>query len=122
MPDRAAGCRIDPPVSVPVAAGTRRAATADAEPPPQARGHQHVLVGDGNASERATVTRGAARVGGLGLLERAGTVDSDERVELRAERLDPVKQSAGELDARESPRAQRLGKLGDGCGQHGLKR
>src|SRR5512143_344727 len=33
MPDRDAGCRIDPPVSVPVAPGTSRAATAAAEPP-----------------------------------------------------------------------------------------
>src|SRR5450432_1008275 len=33
MPDSAAGWRIDPPVSVPVAAGTSRAATAAAEPP-----------------------------------------------------------------------------------------
>src|SRR5688572_22678769 len=33
MPARAAGCRIEPPVSVPVAAGARRAATAAAEPP-----------------------------------------------------------------------------------------
>src|SRR5260370_33811103 len=33
MPDNAAGCRIEPPVSVPVAAGTSRAATAAADPP-----------------------------------------------------------------------------------------
>ena len=33
MPDSAAGWRIDPPVSVPVAAGTSRAATTAAEPP-----------------------------------------------------------------------------------------
>ena len=33
IPVRAAGCRIDPPVSVPVAAGTKRAATAAADPP-----------------------------------------------------------------------------------------
>ena len=32
-PDIAAGCRIEPPVSVPVAAGAMRAATAAAEPP-----------------------------------------------------------------------------------------
>ena len=32
-PEKAAGSRIDPPVSVPVAAGVRRAATAAAEPP-----------------------------------------------------------------------------------------
>ena len=33
MPHKAAGCRMDPPVSVPVAAGAMRAATAQAEPP-----------------------------------------------------------------------------------------
>src|SRR5438105_8814518 len=33
MPVSAAGWRIDPPVSVPVAAGTSRAATATADPP-----------------------------------------------------------------------------------------
>ena len=32
-PDSDAGWRIEPPVSVPVAPGTRRAATAAAEPP-----------------------------------------------------------------------------------------
>ena len=32
-PHKAAGWRIEPPVSVPVASGTRRAATAAAEPP-----------------------------------------------------------------------------------------
>ena len=33
MPQKRAGWRIEPPVSVPVAAGARRAATAAAEPP-----------------------------------------------------------------------------------------
>src|SRR5678815_1557080 len=33
MPDSDAGCRIEPPVSVPVDPGTRRAAIAAAEPP-----------------------------------------------------------------------------------------
>ncbi len=33
MPQKAAGWRIDPPVSVPVAPSTIRAATAAAEPP-----------------------------------------------------------------------------------------
>ena len=33
MPESAAGWRIEPPVSVPVAAGTSRAATDAAEPP-----------------------------------------------------------------------------------------
>ena len=38
MPQHAAGCRIEPPVSVPVVAGTRRAATAAAEPPDEPPG------------------------------------------------------------------------------------
>src|SRR5665647_3187011 len=33
MPDSAAGWRIEPPVSVPIAAGAMRAATATADPP-----------------------------------------------------------------------------------------
>src|SRR5882672_9183752 len=37
-PHRAAGWRIEPPVSVAVAAGTRRAATAAAEPPEEPPG------------------------------------------------------------------------------------
>src|SRR5438270_11095430 len=38
MPQSAAGCRIEPPVSVPVAPGTRRAATAAGEPPDEPPG------------------------------------------------------------------------------------
>ena len=38
MPQKLAGWRIEPPVSVPVAAGTRRAATAAAEPPEEPPG------------------------------------------------------------------------------------
>ena len=38
MPENEAGCRIEPPVSVPVAAGTMRAATAAAEPPEEPPG------------------------------------------------------------------------------------
>jgi hypothetical protein len=38
MPVRAAGCRIDPPVSVPVEKGARRAAEAAAEPPEEPPG------------------------------------------------------------------------------------
>src|SRR4029077_7422306 len=38
MPESAAGCRIDPPVSGPVAAGTMRAAPAAAEPPEEPPG------------------------------------------------------------------------------------
>ena len=38
MPEKLAGWRIEPPVSVPVAAGTSRAATAAAEPPDEPPG------------------------------------------------------------------------------------
>ena len=38
MPVKLAGWRIEPPVSVPVAAGIRRAATAAAEPPDEPPG------------------------------------------------------------------------------------
>ena len=38
MPQNAAGWRIEPPVSVPVAAGARRAAIAAAEPPDEPPG------------------------------------------------------------------------------------
>ena len=37
-PEKLAGWRIEPPVSVPVAAGSRRAATAAAEPPDEPPG------------------------------------------------------------------------------------
>ena len=45
MPDNDAGWRIDPPVSVPVAAGTRRAATDAAEPPELPPGTNSVFHG-----------------------------------------------------------------------------
>ena len=45
MPEKLAGWRIDPPVSVPVAAGTRRAATAAAEPPDEPPGTRAVFQG-----------------------------------------------------------------------------
>ncbi len=45
IPHRAAGWRIDPPVSVPVAAGTRRAATAAADPPEDPPGTRAVSQG-----------------------------------------------------------------------------
>ena len=38
IPQKAAGCRTDPPVSEPVAKGTRSAATAAAEPPDEPPG------------------------------------------------------------------------------------
>ena len=45
MPVKLAGWRIEPPVSVPVAAGTRRAATAAAEPPDEPPGTRVVSHG-----------------------------------------------------------------------------
>src|SRR4029077_7616842 len=44
MPANAAGCRIDPPVSVPVAPRHRLAATAAAEPPDEPPGTSGVLA------------------------------------------------------------------------------
>jgi hypothetical protein len=45
MPAKLAGWRIDPPVSVPVAAGIKRAATAAAEPPEEPPGTRSVFHG-----------------------------------------------------------------------------
>src|SRR5678816_2771379 len=45
MPESEAGWRIDPPVSVPVHAGTSRAATAAAEPPELPPGTHAVFHG-----------------------------------------------------------------------------
>ena len=44
-PQKAAGWRIEPPVSVPVAPGARPAATAAAEPPDEPPGTQSVRHG-----------------------------------------------------------------------------
>ena len=45
MPQKAAGWRMEPPVSVPVAAATRRAATAAALPPEEPPGTRVVSQG-----------------------------------------------------------------------------
>ncbi len=45
MPQNDAGCRIEPPVSVPVAAGARRAATATALPPDEPPGMRAMSQG-----------------------------------------------------------------------------
>ena len=45
MPHNAAGWRIEPPVSVPVAAGASRAATAAAEPPDEPPGTVSISQG-----------------------------------------------------------------------------
>ena len=49
MPQKAAGWRMDPPVSVPVAAGSSRAATATALPPEEPPGTCAAFQGLGNA-------------------------------------------------------------------------
>src|ERR1700722_5582280 len=45
MPQQAAGQRTDPPVSVPIAAGTKRAATAAPEPDDDPPGRKSVFHG-----------------------------------------------------------------------------
>ena len=45
MPQKLAGWRMEPPVSVPVTAGARRAATATAEPPEEPPGTRVVSQG-----------------------------------------------------------------------------
>ena len=45
MPQKAAGWRMEPPVSVPVAAGASPAATAAAEPPEEPPGTAEVSQG-----------------------------------------------------------------------------
>ena len=54
MPVKAAGWRIEPPVSVPVAARHSRAATADAEPPEEPPG----VSGRASPSARHGLTAG----------------------------------------------------------------
>ena len=44
IPDSAAGCRIEPPVSVPVAAGAIRAETAEEEPPEEPHRIDQIIV------------------------------------------------------------------------------
>ena len=53
MPESAAGWRIEPPVSVPVAAGARRAATAAAEPPELPPGTRVAVPGIAHRAEVA---------------------------------------------------------------------
>ena len=86
-PQKAAGIRIDPPVSVPVASATRSAATAAAEPPldpPGTRLRSHgfrvdpragfwVVMPQPNSCERVepTITAPAARSRATTALSRA---------------------------------------------------
>jgi hypothetical protein len=57
MPVKLAGWRIEPPVSVPVAAGSRRAATAAAEPPDEPPGTRCGPRGCARAEGRVLVGR-----------------------------------------------------------------
>ena len=61
MPQNAAGWRIDPPVSVPVAAGTRPAATAAAEPPDEPTGDAIDIPRVGDRAEKARLVGGPHR-------------------------------------------------------------
>ena len=45
VPVKEAGCLIDPPVSVPIVAGVRSAASADAEPPDDHPGTVSFAIG-----------------------------------------------------------------------------
>ena len=57
----AAGWRIDPPVSVPLAAGARRAATAAAEPPEEPPGTRAGIPGVADRAEETRLVRRAHR-------------------------------------------------------------
>ena len=102
-PTKDAGWRIEPPVSVPVAAGARHAATAAAEPPelppgtardvPRVlhRAEGRVLV---RRAHRELVHVGLAeehRAGAIELLDHVRVVGRDEvREDLRAARRAPA--------------------------------
>jgi hypothetical protein len=68
MPQKLAGWRIEPPVSVPVAAGSRRAATAAAEPPDEPPGTRVAVPGVQHRAEgRVLVGRPIANSSQLSL-------------------------------------------------------
>ena len=72
MPESAAGWRIEPPVSVPVAAGARRAATAAAEPPELPPGTRCRVPGIAHRAEvRGLVRRAHRELVHVGLAEHA---------------------------------------------------
>jgi len=62
MPQNAAGWRMDPPVSVPVAAGVRRAATAAALPPDDPPGMRLVSHGVAHGLHAVVAYGGNGRV------------------------------------------------------------
>ena len=90
MPHSAAGWRIEPPVSVPVAAGAMRAATAAAEPPDEPPGTARVIPGVLHRAEEAGFVGGAHgelvhvglaqadHAGGLELADHMRVVGRDE--------------------------------------------
>ena len=71
MPQKLAGWRIEPPVSVPVAAGSRRAATAAAEPPDEPPGTRARSQGLRTGAEgRVLVARAHRELVAVELAER----------------------------------------------------
>ena len=71
MPQKLAGWRIEPPVSVPVAAGSRRAATAAAEPPDEPPGTRAASHGLRTGAEgRVLVARAHRELVAVELAER----------------------------------------------------
>ena len=71
MPQKLAGWRIEPPVSVPVAAGSRRAATAAAEPPEEPPGTRDRVPGVAHRPEgRVLVARAHRELVAVELAER----------------------------------------------------
>src|SRR2546429_48182 len=100
-PVKDAGWRIDPPVSVPVAAGARRAATAAADPPElppgTARSSQGFFTGP----------------------KCEFSFDRDEGVETRIEALDAIEVCARELDRRDLLGSKPLRQAREGVAVHG---
>ena len=85
MPQTAAGCRIEPPVSEPSASGARSAATAAAEPPDEPPGNPALIPGIecrpvgavlGGRAHRELVHVGLTEKDGAGRLRLAMTVAS----------------------------------------------
>ena len=79
-PQKLAGWRIEPPVSVPVAAGSRRAATAAAEPPDEPPGTRVVSHGlRDRPVGRVLVARAHRELVAVELAERHGARPSPSR-------------------------------------------
>ncbi len=104
-PQKAAGWRIEPPVSVPSASGAMRAATAAAEPARRAAGHALAVPRVAGRLEGAVLGRRAHRE-----LVHVRLADHD-----RARRLEPRDRGRveGRAVALEDPRAAGRGQAGD---------